>query len=415
MTDFRKPSRVPSWLARALALGAITLASGTAALAQTAPAAGGGNTIKIGLVGPFSGGSSDFGIPMRNGVMLAVDEINALGGYVGRKFEVVMRDDKGSPDTARAASEELVKAGVVATIGFCNTGNALKSAEVFQKAQVPLIVPCATGTPVTALYPPKDSYIFRTSAKDSLQVPFVVNDAIKRGWTKIAVFADTTGYGDAGLKDFMTAMAAHQLKPVYVKRFDLGVKDLTDAMREAKAAGAETVFAITVGPENAAIGKAREAIGWKVTQIGTWPLSFPFYIQGAPSAAEGSLMAQTFIAEPSNERRATFLASYHKHYNTTRIPVPVAAAQGYDTAYLLAYALFKVKDGKLTGPAIKQALETNDRAYYGVVSTYKNAFSATDHDAVTANMLYLGMVKNGVVTFAYPEDARRNLVVQRKE
>ena len=63
----------------------------------------------------------------------------------------------------------------------------------------------------------------------------------------------------------------------------------------------------------------------------------------------------------------------------------------------------------------KQALETNDRAYYGVVSTYKNAFSATDHDAVTANMLYLGMVKNGVVTFAYPEDARRNLVVQRKE
>ena len=177
MTDFRKPSRGPSWLARALALGAITLASGTAALAQTAPAAGGGNTIKIGLVGPFSGGSSDFGIPMRNGVMLAVDEINALGGYVGRKFEVVMRDDKGSPDTARAASEELVKAGVVATIGFCNTGNALKSAEVFQKAQVPLIVPCATGTPVTALYPPKDSYIFRTSAKDSLQVPFVVNDA----------------------------------------------------------------------------------------------------------------------------------------------------------------------------------------------------------------------------------------------
>ena len=151
-----------------------------------------------------------------------------------------------------------------------------------------------------------------------------------------------------------------------------------------------------------------------MTQIGAWPLSFPFYIDNAKSAAEGSLMAQTFIAEPSNERRSTFLANFRRAYKVERITVPVAAAQGYDAGYLLAYALFTIKNKTIDGPAIKHALETNDRPYYGVVTTYKNAFSTTDHNAITMNMLYLGVVRNGAITFAYPEDARRNLAVQRK-
>ena len=78
-------------------------------------------------------------------------------------------------------------------------------------------------------------------------------------------------------------------------------------------------------------------------------------------------------------------------------------------------ALFSIRDGKFTGPAVKAALENIPRVYYGVVSTYEKPFSADDKDAVTPNMLVMGKVKNGAVTFAYPEDARRNLVVQRKK
>lgn len=69
----------------------------------------------------------------------------------------------------------------------------------------------------------------------------------------------------------------------------------------------------------------------------------------------------------------------------------------------------------LDGPTIKAALENMTRNYYGVVATYEKPFSKTDKDAVTANMLVLGQVKNGAVTFAYPEDAKRNLFVQRKQ
>ena len=93
----------------------------------------------------------------------------------------------------------------------------------------------------------------------------------------------------------------------------------------------------------------------------------------------------------------------------------MAAAQAYDSAYLLTFALFSIRNGQFGGPAVKAALENIPRVYYGVVATYEKPFSLEDKDAVTQNMLVMGKVKAGKVTFAYPEDARRNLFVQRKK
>ena len=372
-------------------------------------------TLKIGVIGPFTGASADFGVPMFNGIQLAVDEINAVGGYLGRKLEIVRKDDQANPDVGLSMSKELVADKVAATIGFCNTGVAAKSLEVFQTNKMPLIVPCSTGSPLTAKYPAPESYIFRTSAKDAIQAPFVVDDILKRGWSKVAIFADTSGYGLAGLADVEKALAAKNLKPVYVAKFALGVKDLSNELKEARTAGANVIFSYTVGSENAVIAKGRQALAWRVPQVGAWPLSFPFFIDGAKEAANGALMAQTFIAEPSNSRRAAFLTSYARKFNVDKIPVPMAAAQGYDTVYILLHALFNIRDGNYNGPAIKAALESKLRTYYGVVATYEQPFSKEDKDAVTQNMLVMGMVKNGAVTFAYPEDAKRNLFVQRKQ
>lgn len=388
-------------------------AQGVSAAAAPPPPAG--NTLKIGVIGPFTGASSDFGVPMLNGIQQAVDEINAVGGYLGRKLEIVRKDDKANPDVGLKMSQELVAEKVSATLGFCNTGVAAKSLEVYQANKLPLIIPCATGSPLTAKYPAAESYIFRTSASDGIQAPFVVEDILKRGWSKVAVFADTTGYGEAGLRDVEKALAVKNLKPVYVARFALGVKDLGEELKAAKAAGANVVFSYTVGPENAVIAHGRQALNWKVPQVGAWTLSFPFFIDGGKDAADGALMAQTFIAEPSNERRASFLASYARKFNVRKIPVPMAAAQGYDAVYILVYSLFGIRDGNLSGPAIKAALESKSRTYYGVVATYDQPFSKQDKDAATQNMLVMGMVRQGAVTFAYPEDAKRNLFVQRKQ
>jgi branched-chain amino acid transport system substrate-binding protein len=395
---------------RKLLVGACLAALSLAGAAQPAQP-----PVRVGVIGPFTGPSSDFGLPMLQGIQLAVEEINAVGGYLGRPIELVVKDDKADPPTGLAQARALATERVVATIGFCNTGVAMAALDVFQQHKVPLIVPCAAGSPVTARFPARESYVFRTSARDGLQADFVVADLVKRGWTKVAVFADTSGYGEAGLADVRKALAARQLEPVHVARFALGTQDMTESLKAARTAGANVIFSYTVGKENAAIALGRQALRWNVPQVGGWPLSFPFFIDGAREAAEGALMAQTFIAEPSNERRAAFLAAYARKFKVRKIPVPMAAAQAYDATYLLLYALFGIRNGDLNGPAIKQALENMARPYYGVISTYERPFSADEKDAVSANMLVMGQVRNGAVTFAYPEDARRNLIVQRKQ
>lgn len=391
-------------LAAGAALGALPAA------AQTA----GANPVRVGVIGPFTGPSADFGVPMLNGIRLAVDEINAVGGYLGRPLELVIKDDTANPDQGRKMAQELLAEKVVATIGFCNTGVALKSIDLFQESKTPLIVPCSSGTAVTSTYPARDSYIFRVQARDAIQAPFMVDDILKRGWDRVAIFADTTGYGEGGFKDVVAALAARNLKPVHVARFPLGVKDLTTELSAARAAGANVVYSYTVGPENAVIANGKKALGWKVPQVGAWPLSFPNFIEGAGDAAEGALMVQTFIAEPSNERRAAFLANYTRKFQR-KLAVPMAAANAYDATYLLMYAFLGIRDGNLTGKAIKESLEGKMKTYYGVVATYDKPFSVDDNDAITRNMLVIGQVKNGAITFAYPEDAKRNLIIQRKQ
>jgi len=390
-------------------------AASLAVIAATAWAQPAQPPVRVGVIGPLSGPSSDFGLPMLQGIELAVEEINAVGGYLGRPIELVIKDDKADPPPGLAQARALVTERVVATIGFCNTGVAMAALDVFQQNRIPLIVPCAAGSPVTARFPARESYVFRTSARDGLQADFVVADLVKRGWTRVAIFADTSAYGEAGLADVRKALAARQLEPLYVARFSLGTQDLTEPLKAARATGANVIFSYTVGKENAVVALGRQALRWNVPQVGGWPLSFPFFIEGAREAAEGALMAQTFIAEPSNERRAAFLSAYARKFKVRKIPVPMAAAQAYDTTYLLLYALFGIRNGELTGPAIKRALENLQRPYYGVVSTYERPFSADDKDAISANLLVMGQVRNGAVTFAYPEDARRNLIVQRKQ
>ena len=408
----RRPAR--NWRPVAVAAVVATALLAGGALAPAHAQIGSTTPVRIGVGGPFTGPSADFGVPMLNGIKLAVDEINAVGGYLGRPLELVVKDDTANPDQGRKVSQELLAEKVVATIGFCNTGVALKAIDLFQDAKSPLIVPCATGSAVTAKYPAPDSYIFRVQARDAIQAPFLVDDIVKRGWDKVAIFADKTGYGEGGYNDVVAALAAKNLKPVHVARFDLGVKDLTAELTAARNAGANVVYSYTVGPENATIANGKKALGWKVPQVGPWPLSFPFFLEGAKDAAEGALMVQTFIAEPSNERRASFLSGYTRKFQG-KVAVPMAAANAYDTTYLLMYSFLGIRDGNLNGKAIKESLEGKMKTYYGVVTTYDKPFSTQDKDAITRNMLVMGMVKNGAITFAYPEDAKRNLIIQRKQ
>ena len=401
------------WL-HSLGLISVGALVSSAAWAQAA-APGTGNAVRVGFICPFTGGSQDFGNSARLGAELAVKEINEVGGYLGRPIELVERDDKASPDEGRKVAEDLVlKEKVAFTIGFCNSGVALKSLDVFQDNKHLLLVPVATGTAITAKYPAASSYVFRASARDFLQGAAIVEDIVKRGLSHVAILADKTGYGEGGFKDVEKFLADKGLKPVYVARFDLGVKTLTQQVQDARSAGADVIVGYSVGPELAVLAQARSEAHFTGPLYGPWTLSFRTVAEKAGTAVEGAVMVQTIIQDLSNERRTSFIARLNRSAGGQPISSLMAAAQSYDAVQLMLRALFQTK-GNTSADALKAALENLERPYAGVVTTHDRPFSSTDHDAFTRNMTWLGVWRRGEVHFQYPEDAKRASMIRRKE
>ena len=396
-----------------LAFLLFTLSVHGAAWAQVNPNSG--RPVRIGFICPFSGGSQDFGNSARLGADLAAKEMNEVGGYLGRPIELVPRDDKANPDEGRKVSEDLVlKEKVDFTIGFCNTGVAMKSLEVFQQNKHLLVVPVATGSAITAKYPASTSYVFRLSARDTIQADLLVEDIVKRGFTRVALLADKTGYGEGGFNDVVKFLGERNLKPVYVARFDLGVKTLAQEVQDARTAGAEVIVGYTVGPEFAVLAQARTQAKFAGPLYGPWPLSFRTVAEKAGAAAEGAIMVQTIIQDLSNERRSSFIARLRRHSAGQPIGSLMAAAQSYDAVQLMLRVMFQTR-GNTSGDALKAALENLERPYPGVVTTHDKPFSNSDHDAFTRNMIWLGVWRKGEIQFEYPEDAKRASMIRRKQ
>lgn len=384
----------------------------SAALSVSAFAA---DSIRIGLSGPFTGGSSPMGVSMRDGVKLAAKEINAKGGVLGRQIELVERDDEAKNERGVQVSQELInKEKVVATLGYINTGVALASQRFYQEAKIPVLNNVATGSIVTKQFADQpDNYIFRNSANDTIQSGMIVKEVVdKRKFTKIAILADSTNYGQLGREDVEKALDAKGLKAVAVEKYNIKDVDMTPQLLKAKEAGAQVVVTYGIGPELAQIANGMIKLGWKVPMIGSWTLSMGNFIDNAGPNAEGALMPQTFIQEANTPKRKGFIEAYQKDYKVDRIPSPVSAAQGYDSMYLLAAAIKQA--GSTDGPAIKEALENLKDPVEGVITIYNQPFSKADHEAITANIPVIGTVKDGRVVYAYEEDKKTGSEIRTK-
>ena len=397
-------------LASHIALSAAVLSLSGLALAA--------DPIKIGVSGPFTGGSSSMGVSMRDGVKLAVDEINKAGGVIGRQLQIVERDDEAKNERGVQIAQELInKEKVAVTVGFINTGVALASQRFYQEAKIPVINNVATGSLITHQFDDQpENYIFRNAAHDSIQAPMIVEEAIvKRGFKKVAILSDSTNYGQLGRADLEKALEQKGVKAVAVEKFNIKDVDMTAQLLKAKEAGAEAILTYAIGPELAQIANGMTKLGWKVPMVGSWTLSMANFIDNAGPGGEGARMPQTFIQAPTTPKRQAFIINYLKTFNPKggRIDSPVSAAQGYDSIYLLAAA---IKQANSTdGPKIKAALEDLKTPVEGVVTSYKAPFSAKDHEAITVNIPVFGEVKGGKVDYAYPEDQKKASEVRVKD
>ena len=377
------------------------------------------DAIKIGVTGPYTGGSSSMGVSMRDGVKLAVAEINKAGGVLGKQLQLVERDDEAKNERGVQIAQELInKEQVVATVGFINTGVSLASQRFYQEAKIPVFNNVSTGTIITQQFKAPefpDNYIFRNAAADSIQAPMIVEEAItRRGFKKVAILSDSTNYGQLGREDLEKALAAKGVKAVAVEKFNIKDVDMTAQLLKAKEAGAEVVLTYGIGPELAQIANGMTKLGWKVPMIGSWTLSMANYIDNAGPGGEGARMPQTFIQEPNTIKRKAFIDAYLKTFKpkNNRIDSPVSAAQGYDSIYLLAAAIKQA--GTTDGVKVREALENLQTKVEGVVTVYDKPFTHDDHEAITANIPVFGEVKGSRVVYAYEEDAKKGSDIRTK-
>ena len=345
------------------------------------------------------------GLSMRNGIRIAAAEINANGGVLGRYVELVERDDEASNELGALIVRDFVnRERVVAGLGIVNTGVALASQRHYQTARIPVITSVATGSLITRQFQPPafpENYVFRVSANDTLQAEVIVEEAMdRRGLTRLAILHDATNYGVLGKDDLEQAIGRRGIAPVSVERFQLRQTDMRPLLERARTAGAQALLTYGIGPELAHIANSMAQLGWQVPMIGSWTLAMSSFIELAGRNAEGARMPQTFIAAARTPAQAAFLAAWELATRSARIPVPPAAAQGYDSMLLLAAAIRQADS--LDGPRIREALENLEAEVAGVIMRYRRPFSRDNHETLhSARQIHLGEIRDGAVVFAH--------------
>jgi branched-chain amino acid transport system substrate-binding protein len=333
------------------------------------------------------------------------------------KIEIIERDDEAKNERGALIAQELAAMGDISgVIGTVNTGVCMAGDKHFQEKGITKIICPAAGSKSMTQWSEagvKENSIFRFAAYDGIQAAMVVEEATNRKFTKVAVIYDSTNYGISGRNDMLDQIKkqGNKLTVVAEEKFNIGDKDMTAQLLRAKSAGAQAILIWAIGPELAAISNGEAKIGMKAPLIGGWTLSMSNYIDNAGKNGNGTLMPQTFIEDPITPKAKSFIDGYHKTFKVSRIPSAVAAAQGYDAAYILAAAIKQAGDTDTR--KVKLALEDLKEPVQGVIATWNHPYTkwdpadVTTHEAFRREQVVMGMVKDGRVVFGNEADRAR--------
>jgi branched-chain amino acid transport system substrate-binding protein len=381
-------------------------AAATAALASALPAIA-AEPIKIGLVTALSGQSARAGEAITRGLTIAIDELNASGGVLGRTFELVRRDDEATPAKGVIAARELVfKEKVAVLFGGLDTPVSLAIVPIMNQAKVPFVGPWAAGTPITK-NGANPNFVFRVSAVDEIVDKAMLQYAQKNfGTKKPGLILINNPWGASNEKGLRAAMQAKGVTPAGIEKMENSDVDVVPQLTRLKEAGADTLFMVgNVGP-SAQVVKSLDRMGWKVPIVSHWGPAGGRFSELAGPNAKTVHFVQTYSFY-GNQRPVgakvlkMLMAKYPDIKGPDDITPAVGVANAYDAMHLVALAIKNA--GSTDGPKIREGF-FKIGTYDGLIKTYKKPFSPAVHDAITENdyvwtqfidnkILPVGMVK----------------------
>jgi branched-chain amino acid transport system substrate-binding protein len=339
--------------------------------------------VKIGFIGPLSGGNAQQGLSARNGFQLAVDQANASGQPF--KIEPVILDDAANPQTGVAAALKLTNDGqVLAATGHWNSGVALATIPVFQRAGVPFIVWGAISPKITERNNPMVSRVVTTLVNTNEPLAKWAVGSIGK---KIAIVSDTSDYGVANTQTFEKFFKAAGGSIVATEAAPVGTTDFRALLTKIKATSPDAVYFGGVITEAGLVRQQMVELGLAVPMIGVDGFHDADFVKIAGPAAEGTIAG--IVKEKGNPQ----LEKLTRDYQAAKFAEPSTTytKNAYDAANIIVAALKKA--GTKDKAAIARAIrEVEHDGAMGRASFDQNGQTKLPVD------LELRVVKNGAWT-----------------
>ena len=348
--------------------------------------------LQIGLTAEFSMQGSESAQSIEKGILLAIDEINAAGGVLGRKLALEKRDDRGVPARALEHFTELAfREDVVAV--FCGRLSpvALELAPVANRLGLLLLDPWAAADGVTRQEQP--NYVFRLSLTDTWAIETLLDHARDRSLGRFALFLPNTAWG----------RSSEAALVVYAKRFprmsyttywyNYGDTDFSVQLQQAQSLGAQAILMVANAPEGAHIVRQMAALpaAQRLPMLSHWGITGSNFLAltGDALKAVDLVVVQTFTFNGARGTKARTVAAGLKRLfaqDASTLQAQAGFAHAYDFTHLLAQAIRKA--GSADRAAIRIALERIE-THAGLLRTYRRPFSVTDHEALDRSQLFI--------------------------
>ena len=383
---------LPRLLKSLLLAGAIALLAVAPSHAQ--------QTIKLGLVAAMSGQSAKSGEAIVRGLSLAVDEINAKGGVLGKKVELLVRDDESNPAKGVVAARELVQREKVAALfGGLDTPVSIAIVPFVNGAKVPFMGVWAAGTPITR-NGAAENYVFRVSAVDEIVDIALVDYAVKKyGAKKPGMILINNPWGELNEKGLKAALEAKKIPYAGIEKFETNDVDVVPQLTRLKQAGSDVLFMVANVAPSAQVVKSLDRMSWDVPIVSHWgPAGGRFSELAGPSGAKVHFIQTYSFSGKLSPKGQSVLDGLKKKFPEIKsladVTPAVGIANAYDAMHLTALAIAKANSTE--GPAIRQAFYGIDK-YEGLIKTYAKPFTPDNHDALGPNDYIFTFFKEGEI------------------
>jgi branched-chain amino acid transport system substrate-binding protein len=307
------------------------------------------NTIKIASIVELSGAGATSGTNFKNGVDLAVKEINAAGGIMGKKIEVTTNDTTTNPGVALALTKKAIDSDVFAIFGPVFSGSIMVSMKESQKAEVPNW----TGGEAAAITLQGNPYIFRTSFTQATAMPKIARYITDKAKFKtLSIIYVNNDFGKGGLDMIKKSLANSVTKITDEISTDQGQVDFSAAVLKAKQSNAEAIFAYVNEDESARLLRELRKQGWTKPVVGETTLTGQKVIELAGPAAEGAIAHVGLTVDAPSAEMLKFKAKFYQDY---KYITDHNGIKGYIGVYSMKAAIEKA--GKLDRKAVAAAMK----------------------------------------------------------